>query len=153
MRTFHLTAQCKSNVMVCPGNNILLYTPWDGLPLQLVLLLHFIPIYYIYFCRSFTVIFSWKCVSMNYGCWCRGKWRYLFLHGKRIDYGNTTRSSTSRTYQIWLNLNFSFLAVAGGRRGKEQTKEMQTFQLCFAMIGPSGPLVSHVTFFLVCSTT
>lgn len=40
---------------------------------------------------------------------------------------------------IKYDLNFSFLAIAADRRGKEQTKEMQIFQLCFAMIFPLSP--------------
>lgn len=40
---------------------------------------------------------------------------------------------------IKYDLNFSFLAIAAGRRGKEQTKEMQIFQLCFAMIFSLSP--------------
>lgn len=40
---------------------------------------------------------------------------------------------------IKYDLNFSFLAIAGGWRGKEQTKEIQTFQLCFAIIISLSP--------------
>lgn len=40
---------------------------------------------------------------------------------------------------IKYGLNFSFLAIAAGWRGKEQTKEIQTFQLCFVFIISLSP--------------
>lgn len=83
-RPFHLIAWYKLNLMICPGNKTPLYTPHHGVPLQPVLLLCFIQLYYIHFCGSFMVIFSYKCVSMNYDCLCRGKWSCMFLHGKRV---------------------------------------------------------------------
>lgn len=50
---------------------------------------------------------------------------------------------------IKYDLNFSFLAIAAGRRGKEQTKEIQIFQLCFATIISLSPSISYVTFFFL----
>lgn len=40
---------------------------------------------------------------------------------------------------IKYDLNFSFLAIAAGRRGKGQTKEIKTFQLCSAVIISLSP--------------
>lgn len=137
-RPFPITTWCKLNLMLCPGEKTLLFTSQHGVPLQPVLLSCFIQIYCIHFSVSFMVIFSCKHINVNCDCLCRDKWRCMFLHGKRIKI-LVILLDLLHQINIKYDLNFSFLAIAAGWRGKEQTKEIQTFQLCFATIISLSP--------------